>query len=58
MAENMEISPLPHKGRFAAQAEITSPTPLGSPGDEEMVLDSPAPISRQAPLELKPSLAE
>ena len=56
MVENMEISPLPHKGRFVSQVEITSPTPIASPAspaDEDMVLDSPAPIPRQPSLEPK-----
>jgi len=56
----MEISPLPHKTPFFTQFEITSPTPGSTPAaDEEMVLDSPAPISRQSSLEPpKPIMAE
>lgn len=45
----MDISPVPmHKGAYVAQIEIHSPTPLASPqDDEEMMLDSPAPIARR-----------
>lgn len=47
---DMDISPVPmHKGAYVAQIEIHSPTPLASPDeDEEMMLDSPAPITRRA----------
>lgn len=46
---DMDISPVPmHKGAYVAQIEIHSPTPLASPeDDEEMMLDSPAPITRR-----------
>lgn len=53
----MEISPLPHKTPFFSQLEleINSPTPISTPTqdiqDEEMMLDSPAPITRQTSLE-------
>ncbi|KAJ4207953.1 m-phase inducer phosphatase [Fusarium falciforme] len=48
----MEVSPLPHKAPFFTQFEITSPTPGSTPAaDDEMMLDSPAPISRQSSLE-------
>jgi hypothetical protein len=43
----MEVSPLPHKTPFCTQIEVTSPTPISTP-DEDMVLDSPAPITRQS----------
>ncbi|KAF9879685.1 rhodanese-like domain-containing protein [Colletotrichum karsti] len=51
--EMMDVSPLPHKMPFMAQIEITSPTPGSTPTgeDDEMMLDSPAPIPRQASLE-------
>ncbi|KAF5025022.1 hypothetical protein F66182_2890 [Fusarium sp. NRRL 66182] len=52
LRELMEVSPLPHKAPFFTQFEITSPTPGSTPAaDDEMVLDSPAPISRQSSLE-------
>jgi len=62
----MEVSPLPHKTPFAStQIEITSPTPISTPtvddddNDDEMMLDSPAPITRQGSLEPpKPLVAE
>lgn len=56
----MEISPLPHKAPFFTQFEVTSPTPGSTPAaDDEMMLDSPAPISRQSSLEPpKPIMAE
>lgn len=51
----MEVSPLPHKTPFGAQKAVTSPTLLGTPSDndvdEEMMLDSPAPISRKSSAE-------
>ncbi|KAM0535976.1 hypothetical protein ACHAQF_005377 [Verticillium nonalfalfae] len=53
--ESMDISPLPHKTPFCSQIEVTSPTPLSTPTeidtDDEMMLDSPAPITRQVLLE-------
>lgn len=54
--ELMEVSPLPHKTPFCTQVEITSPTPLSTPTvdsdqDDDMVLDSPAPITRLGPME-------
>ncbi|GAB0140426.1 hypothetical protein EsHS_00001048 [Epichloe bromicola] len=50
--EHMELSPLPHKTPFFAQVEVESPTPGSTPSDEQdMVLDSPAPITRQASYE-------
>jgi M-phase inducer tyrosine phosphatase len=53
--ETMEMSPLPHKAPFCTSIEIASPTPLMTPScnedDTDMVLDSPAPISRQSSLE-------
>ncbi|KAM0427502.1 hypothetical protein ACHAPT_007462 [Fusarium lateritium] len=52
LTELMEVSPLPHKAPFFTQFEITSPTPGSTPAaDDEMILDSPAPISRQSSLE-------
>lgn len=56
----MEVSPLPHKTPFFTQIEIASPTPGSTPiHDDEMMLDSPAPISRQSSLEpAKPIVAE
>ncbi|GJC99285.1 rhodanese-like domain-containing protein [Colletotrichum higginsianum] len=60
--EMMDVSPLPHKLPFMTQIEITSPTPGSTPTgneDDEMMLDSPAPISRQTSLEPpKPLVAE
>lgn len=48
IVEHMELSPLPHKTPFCAHIEIGSPTPGSTPSDDQdMVLDSPAPISRQ-----------
>ncbi|KND95222.1 M-phase inducer phosphatase [Tolypocladium ophioglossoides CBS 100239] len=64
MTELMEVSPLPHKLPFNTQIEITSPTPMSTPPanddhDDDMMLDSPAPITRQASLESpKPILAD
>ncbi|KAF4983765.1 hypothetical protein FZEAL_888 [Fusarium zealandicum] len=52
LTELMEVSPLPHKAPFFTQFEITSPTPGCTPATEdEMMLDSPAPILRQTSLE-------
>lgn len=54
---DMDVSPVPmQKGAYVAQIEIHSPTPFASPdGDDEMTLDSPAPISRHSSSEgLKP----
>ncbi|KAG5982318.1 hypothetical protein E4U55_002066 [Claviceps digitariae] len=49
LVEYMDISPLPHKTPFFAQVEIKSPTPGSTPSkNQDMVLDSPAPIARQA----------
>lgn len=47
------MSPLPHKAPFCSQIEVTSPTPVSTPADldDEMMLDSPAPIARQTHLE-------
>lgn len=46
------MSPLPHKAPFCTQIEIQSPTPVSTPAaDEIMMLDSPAPITRQSSLE-------
>lgn len=56
----MDISPVPmQKGAFISQIEVHSPTPLASPDDDddEMTLDSPAPIRRSSPQGLK-SVAE
>ncbi|KAK6717484.1 hypothetical protein SNK03_000662 [Fusarium graminearum] len=60
LKELMEISPLPHKAPFFTQFEVTSPTPGSTPAaDDEMMLDSPAPISRQSSLEPpRPIMAE
>jgi M-phase inducer tyrosine phosphatase len=59
MHETMDISPLPHKLPFLSQIEIKSPTPTQTPGDDEMMLDSPAPLSRQTSLEPpKPIMTE
>jgi M-phase inducer tyrosine phosphatase len=64
LLETMEMSPLPHKAPFCNQVEITSPTPISTPSrndedDEEMMLDSPAPISRQPSVEpIRPSIVE
>lgn len=59
LTELMEVSPLPHKTPFFTHIEITSPTPGSTPCDDEMMLDSPAPITRQSSLEPpKPIVAE
>jgi M-phase inducer tyrosine phosphatase len=64
LLETMEMSPLPHKAPFCNQVEITSPTPISTPSrndedDEEMMLDSPAPISRQPSVEpMRPSIVD
>lgn len=52
----MDVSPVPmHKGAFVSQIELHSPSPLASPDDDdEMTLDSPAPIRRASPEGLKP----
>ncbi|KAF3762633.1 hypothetical protein M406DRAFT_46748 [Cryphonectria parasitica EP155] len=46
---DMDVSPVPmHKGAYVAQVEIHSPTPtLSTDDDEDMMLDSPAPIARR-----------
>ena len=57
----MDISPLPlGKGSYDAQVEVHSPTPVASPDDddEEMSLDSPAPISRLSSVDFIKPLAE
>lgn len=58
---DMDISPVPmYKGAYVAQVEINSPTPVGSPeedDDEDMMLESPAPISRRTSAEAQ-KLAE
>lgn len=46
LTEYMELSPLPHKTPFSLQSEFASPTPNTSSSDEDMILDSPAPILR------------
>ncbi|KAJ6788022.1 hypothetical protein PWT90_01134 [Aphanocladium album] len=46
LIEYMELSPLPHKMPFSLLSEAASPTPNSLSGDEEMMLDSPAPIAR------------
>ncbi|KJZ78345.1 hypothetical protein HIM_02383 [Hirsutella minnesotensis 3608] len=62
--ELMEVSPLPHKTPFCTQIELTSPIPITTPTidddqDDDMVLDSPAPITRQGSLEpSKPIVAD
>ncbi|PHH88064.1 hypothetical protein CDD83_8049 [Cordyceps sp. RAO-2017] len=64
MTELMEVSPLPHKTPFCTQIEVTSPTPISTPTvdedhDDDMALDSPAPIARQGSLEPpKPIVAD
>lgn len=47
----MESSPLPHKVAFNAVVEIASPTPHSSLVLDAVMLDSPAPISRQSSLD-------
>ncbi|EQL00916.1 rhodanese-like domain-containing protein [Ophiocordyceps sinensis CO18] len=62
--ELMDVSPLPHKTPFCTQIEVTTPTPISTPTidddhDDEMVLDSPAPNTRQGSLEpSKPIVAD
>lgn len=54
----MDISPVPmHKGVYVAQVEVHSPT-LDDDEDDEMALDSPAPISRQSCVEGMKAVAE
>ncbi|KAI1502344.1 hypothetical protein F5X99DRAFT_158765 [Biscogniauxia marginata] len=50
----MDISPLPPKPGFSTSIEITSPTPMQSPGDE-MMLATPVQSSRQGAGSLDPS---
>lgn len=57
---DIDISPLPmYKGAYVAQVEIHSPTPVTSSGDddEDMILESPAPIARRSSAETQ-KLAE
>lgn len=54
---DVDMSPIAmQKGAYVAQMEVHSPTPIVSPDDDdEMTLDSPAPIVRQSSAEgLKP----
>lgn len=57
---DVDISPIAmQKNAYISQVEVHSPTPIASPGedddDDEMTLDSPAPIVRQSAAEgLKP----
>ncbi|KAI1103927.1 hypothetical protein F4804DRAFT_213286 [Jackrogersella minutella] len=55
MGDAMDISPLPQKEPFFGAFEIASPTPLGSPGDDEMMMESPLAVSRQPSVGLEPS---
>ncbi|CAN8099171.1 unnamed protein product [Discula destructiva] len=51
---DMDISPVPmHKGAYVAEVEIHSPTPLAvsDDDDEDMMLESPAPITRRTSAE-------
>lgn len=58
---DMDISPVPmYKGAYVSQVEFDSPTPLASLDDddnEDMMLESPAPISRRSSTEAQ-KLAE
>lgn len=56
--EHMEVSPLPHKTPAGIIDRTSSPSPTSTPGDEEMILDSPAPIARHSSEPLRPSFAE
>ncbi|KAL2757362.1 hypothetical protein ACRALDRAFT_2039809 [Sodiomyces alcalophilus JCM 7366] len=59
--ETMDMSPLPHKVPFFSQVDIVSPTPATSMSeerqDDEMMLDSPAPITRHGLLDVPRPLA-
>ncbi|KAI1806669.1 Rhodanese-like protein [Daldinia bambusicola] len=50
----MDISPMPNKDSFSSSFEVASPTPQGSHG-EDMMMDSPIPMSRQSAVGLEPS---
>ncbi|ROT37198.1 M-phase inducer phosphatase [Sodiomyces alkalinus F11] len=54
--ETMDISPLPHKVPFFSQVDMASPSPVTSSSEErendEMMLDSPAPITRHGLLDV------
>ncbi|KAL7629649.1 m-phase inducer phosphatase [Parahypoxylon ruwenzoriense] len=54
MSDAMDISPLPRKGAFFDPAEMTSPTRVESL-DDDMMMDSPVAITRQASVFLDPS---
>ncbi|TGJ86748.1 hypothetical protein E0Z10_g2036 [Xylaria hypoxylon] len=41
MQDAMDISPMPQKQSFCTSIEITSPTPIASPDDDEMMAESP-----------------
>ncbi|KAI1749435.1 rhodanese-like domain-containing protein [Xylaria castorea] len=46
MQDAMDITPVPQKQTFCSAIEITSPTPIQSPDDDEMMAESPLIISR------------
>ena len=57
--ERMEVSPLPHKLPYCTQIEVTTPTPVSTPDDDDIMLDSPAPIPRRLCLDLpRPPVVE
>ncbi|KAL6855834.1 Rhodanese-like protein [Trichoderma novae-zelandiae] len=49
--DTIESSPLPHKVTFSNIVEIASPIPISCLVKDAIMLDSPAPISRQSSLE-------
>ncbi|KAI1383581.1 uncharacterized protein F4822DRAFT_81990 [Hypoxylon trugodes] len=54
LEDMMDISPLPQKDAFYSSIEITSPTPLGHPCDDEMMVESPIVMTRQSSMGLEP----
>ncbi|KAI0445745.1 rhodanese-like domain-containing protein [Xylaria telfairii] len=55
MHDAMDITPVPQKQAFGSAIEITSPTPIQSPDDDEMMAESPLIISRPSSAMLEPS---
>ncbi|KAI0020192.1 M-phase inducer phosphatase [Xylariomycetidae sp. FL0641] len=51
----MDISPIPNKDAFCHSIEITSPTPIESPDDDEMMVESPIAMMRQPNTSLESS---
>lgn len=60
MTEHMEISPLPHKMPLCSHIEVTYPSPLSTPSNSEMMIDSPVPscqTSLEPPMPVMPEYA-